>query len=107
MNDFIQMDIFFFISSITSAVLLSVGIVISVYIFIFLKRIKKIINEVEKLVAYAATESKDVITMIVSKIDVMLDNVGVVEKTVLTIMGTLLAKKLKKRGKIKKDDQKK
>ena len=107
MNDFLQMDVFFFISSLFFIVLLSVGIVISVYLFIFLNRIRKIINEVERLVTYVATESKDAIELVTSKIGEMMNNVGVVEKTAITIMGTLLANKFKKRAKIKKEAPKK
>ena len=107
MNDFLQMDIFFFISSLVALVFLSLVVVVWIYVLIFIKRTKTIIDEIEKIVKYTVVEGKGVIDMLVSKIDSTFNNVGVVEKTVLTVIGSLLAKKNKKRGKIKKEVPKK
>ena len=107
MDKFIQMDIFFFISSLVGIVFLSVGIIIASYVFFFMKKLNNILAQIEHLIKYATVESEEAINLVTSRIDSILSNIGIVEKTAITVVSTLLAKKFKKRGKIKRDAPKK
>ncbi|HEY9886063.1 MAG TPA: hypothetical protein V6C96_02260 [Vampirovibrionales bacterium] len=107
MDKFIQMDIFFFISSLVGIGFLSLVIIVATYVFFFMKKVNKILAQIEHLIKYATVESEDALNMITSRIDSILSNIGIVEKTAITIVSTIFAKKIRKRAKIKKDAQKK
>lgn len=107
MNDFVQMDVFFFISSITSLIFLFFVLLIGLYVFLIVKKINHITKEFKDLSIHISQKGKETIDQISSKIETALNNGGTLEKIIASIVGTILAYYLGFRGKIKKDARKK
>jgi len=107
MNEFVQMDIFFFISSIAAIVVLLFMVIIGLYVFLIIKKVHIIVKEIKNLVCYASLQSQESIESIKIKIDSILSNASWVERVVVAGLGTILAKTIHKHGKIKKDVPKK
>lgn len=103
MNEFIQMDIFFFITSLIAIVILFFVTIIGIYVFILAYKIKKIMQEFEILAFYAAKTSKESIDLIKEKINNTLNQGQILERIIVSVLGTILAKSFSKRVKIKKD----
>ena len=103
MNEFIQMDIFFFITSLIAIIILFFVTIIGVYLVVVIHKIKKVIREFELFALYATKTGKESIESIKEKIDTILNQGGVLERVIATALGTILAKTFSKRGKIKKD----
>ena len=103
MNDFIQMDIFFFISSLIAFVVLFFVTVIGIYVIVIIHKIKKVIREFELFALYTTKTGRESVESIKDKINEILNQGGILERIVATALGTILAKSFKSRGKIKKD----
>lgn len=103
MNEFIQMDIFFFITSLIAIIVLFFVTIIGIYLVLFVSKIKKVIQEFEVFALYATKTGKESVELIREKIDTILNEGGIIEKVIATILGTIMAKTFSKRGKIKKD----
>jgi len=101
MSDFIQMDVFFFISSIGAIAFLIFTIVIGVYIFLIVRKIKSILKEFEKFALYSTTAGRESVEAIKDKIEEILNQGGIIERIVATALGTIIAKTFKRRGKMK------
>lgn len=97
------MDIFFFISSLIALILLFLITILGIYIFIIVKKIKKIVKEFEQLSTYVNQQGRQSFDNIKDKIESVLDGRGVMERIIVATLGTILAKVFKSRGKIKKD----
>jgi small basic protein len=106
MNDFIQMDIFFFISSVIAILFLFFVTVIGIYVFLIIKKIYYISEQFKKLSEYLTSKTSQTADTILGKINSMLQGAGPVEKFMATFVGTIIAQSLKFRGKIKKDARK-
>lgn len=107
MSDFVQMDIFFFITSIVALVLLFIVIILGVYLLLIVHKTKNIIKNIELFVLEATTTGLDSLDVIKSKIEEILNKGGIMERVIATALGTILAKSFKNRDKIKKDAPKK
>jgi hypothetical protein len=107
MNEFIQMDIFFFITSLIAFLFLFFVSIVGIYVFIIIRRIQKIIREVERFTTQASMVSLDSLTTVKEKIKEILNQGGIIERIVAVVLGTIIAKTFKTRGKIKKDARKK
>ena len=107
MNEFVQMDIFFFITSIVAIVILLFVLLIGLYVFLIIKKVNMIVKEIKNLVSYTSLQGQESIESIKIKIDSILSNASWVERVVVAGLGTILAKTIKKHGKIKKDAPKK
>lgn len=107
MSNFVQMDIFFFITSVIALIFLFGVTVVGVYIILIVRKVKKIIKEIELFVEEVTTAGLDSIEVIKSKIEDILNKGGIMERVIATALGTILAKSFKNHGKIKKDAQKK
>ena len=103
MNDFIQMDIFFFITSLIAIVALFFVTIIGIYLIFIIQKIKLVIKEFELFAKYATKSGTESIESIKNKIDEVLKNGGVFERIITIVLGTILAKSFSKRGKIKRD----
>lgn len=103
MNDFIQMDIFFFITSLIALVVLFFLVVYGIYIFLIIQKIKLVIREFELFAKYATKTGMESVDSIKSKIEETLSQGGILERIVATALGTILAKSFARRGKIKRD----
>ena len=64
-------------------------------------------SDLQYLVAYSTDQSLDSIDMIRDKIESILDGAGWVEKAVVAGVGTIIAKTIKTRVKIKREARKK
>lgn len=106
MNEFVQMDIFFFITTVVALVFLVLITIVGTYIFLLVRKIHKIINEVKEIIQLLRTQGGESLGAIKEKIDSILSNVGWVEKSIIAALGTIIAKTFAKRGKIKKEVQK-
>ena len=107
MNDFVQMDIFFFIASVAAIAFLIFTILIGVYVFKIVKNIKEISKDLQDLAVYARSEGRKTVGDVRDKVDQVLNGGSFVERTVVSTLGTIIAKTFKSRGKIKKDVPKK
>lgn len=107
MNDFVQMDIFFFITSLVALVFLILLTVCGVYIVLWIKKIHTIISDLKEIIRFAKVHGENSIELIKNKIEHILDNAGWIEKSIIVSIATFIAKKTKKYGKIKKDVPKK
>ncbi len=107
MNDFVQMDIFFFIASVASIVFLLFIIVIGLYVFSIVKKVRVIAQELQDFALYATSEGKKSLADLQDKIEDILNSGGVAERIIVTTLGTIIAKTFKNRAKIKKDARKK
>jgi hypothetical protein len=107
MDDFIQMDIFFFIASIAAIVCTIFITLIGIYVFRIVKKIKAITKEVEDFVLYTTTEGKKSVESITEKIEDIINQGGIIERIIATTLGTIIANSFKSRGKIKRDAPKK
>ena len=103
MNDFIQMDIFFFISSLIGLIILFFVVIIGIYLVLIIHKIKKVIREFELFALYATKTGKESVESIKQKIDEILNQGGILERIVATALGTILAKSFQSRGKMRKD----
>ena len=103
MNDFIQMDIFFFISSLIAIVTLFFVVIIGIYIVLIIQKIKLVIRQFELFAKFATKTGTESIESIKNKIDEVLSQGGILERIVATALGTILAKTFSHRGRIKKD----
>lgn len=103
MNEFIQMDIFFFITSLIAILVLFFIVIVGIYILLIIRRVKKITREIEKFIDQATAMGLDSLTGIKDKIQDILNQGGIVERIIATALGTIIAKSFKSRGKIKKD----
>ena len=103
MSDFIQMDIFFFITSLASLIVLFFAIIIGIYIVLIVYRVKKIVKTFEEFALYTTQTGRESIDSIKEKIEDTLSQGGIIERIVATALGTIIAKSFKNRGKIKKD----
>ena len=106
MNEFVQMDIFFFITTVVALVFLVLITIVGTYIFLLVRKIHKIINEVKEIIQLLRTQGGESLGVIKEKIDSILNNVGWVEKSIIAALGTIIAKTFVKRGKISKEVQK-
>jgi hypothetical protein len=106
MNEFIQMDIFFFITSLIAIIFLFFVTIVGIYIILIIQKIKFIIKEFELFVKYATTTGKESVASIKEKIDEVLNQGGMLERIITATLGTILAKTFSKRGKIKKGARK-
>ncbi len=102
MNDFIQMDIFFFISSLVGIVALFFVIIIGIYVILIIQKIKLVIREFELFAKFATKTGKESIESIKEKIDEVLSQGGILERIIASALGTILAKTFSRHGKIKK-----
>lgn len=107
MNDFIQMDIFFFITSVAVLIFLTFMIVIGIYAVTIVRKIRVITNEVQKFVLYTTTEGKKSVESITDKIEEIINQGGIIERIIATTLGTIIAKSFGSHGKIKRDAPKK
>lgn len=103
MSDFIQMDIFFFISSLIAIVALFFVTIIGIYIILIIQKIKLVIRQFELFAKFATKTGTESIESIKNKIDEVLSQGGLLERIVATALGTILAKTFSRRGRIKKD----
>lgn len=106
MNEFIQMDIFFFITSLIAILVLFFIVIVGIYVFLIIRRVQKITREIEKFIDQATIMGLDSLTVIKDKIQDILNQGGIVERIIATALGTIIAKSFKSRGKIKKDARK-
>lgn len=106
MNDFMQMNIFFFVSSISSIILLVLATIIGVYVFLIVKKIHRIVEDMKELSAHISQKTSETTDTISSKVEALMSNVGPVEKTIATILGIILAQSISFRGKMKRDVRK-
>lgn len=102
MNEFIQMDVFFFISSVASIIFLALATIIGVYVFLILKKIHHIVKDMKEISAHISQKTSETTDTISSKVEALLSDVGPVEKTIATVLGIILAQSISFRGKIKK-----
>lgn len=107
MDQFLQMDIFFFIASVAAVVVLLIATVVGIYVWLIIKRVNAIVREVRALVAHASTQGKLSIDVIKDRIEALLSGGGVTERIVATALGTIIAKTFKGRGKIRSEAPKK
>jgi hypothetical protein len=107
MNDLIQMDIFFFITSVAVFVFVIFMIVIGTYLVTIVRKIRAITSEVQKFVLYTTTEGKKSVESIAEKIEDIINQGGIIERIIATTLGTIIAKSFGSRGKIKRDAPKK
>lgn len=107
MSDFLQMDIFFFITSVVLLILLFVVTLVGIYIILIVRKVKNIIKELEIFVKKATTSGLDSVDFLKAKVEETLNKGGLIERAIISILGTILAKSFKKRDKIKKDAPKK
>lgn len=103
MTEFIQMDIFFFITSLVAIVALFFVTVIGIYLLLIIQKVKLVIREFELFAKYATKTGRESVDSIKDKIDEVLSQGGILERIVATALGTILAKTFSRRGKIKKD----
>lgn len=103
MNDFIQMDIFFFIASTVALIILFFITVIGIYLVVIIRKIKNMTQEFEKFLIHTTNNTKELIEMIKQKLEEILNKGGIIERVVATVLGTILAKTFQNHGKIKKD----
>lgn len=106
MNDFIQMDIFFFISSITAIIFLLLIAVVGVYVFLIVKKVNQITKEFRDLSLHISQKTSEATESISEKIDALLSHTGPVEKMVAAVIGTILARIFSFRGKMKRGARK-
>lgn len=107
MSDFVQMDIFFFITSVIALIFLFTVTVIAVYVILIIHKTKNIIKKFEIFVTDATSVGLDSIEIIKSKIEEILNKGGIMERVITSVLGTILARSFKSRDKIKKDAPKK
>ncbi len=107
MNDFVQMDIFFFIASVAVVIFLLFVVVIGVYVVHIVKNLKAVSKDLQDLAVYARSEGRKTVTEVRDKVDQVLNGGSFIEKTVVSTLGTIIAKTFKSRGKIKKEVPKK
>jgi hypothetical protein len=103
MTDFIQMDIFFFITSVVAFVILFFVVIVGIYVVWIVYKIKKIVKEFEKFALYTTSTGRESLGTIKDKINEILNQGGILERIVATVLGTIIAKTFKSRGKMKKD----
>lgn len=103
MNEFIQMDIFFFITSLIALVALFFVTIIGIYAILIIQKIKLVIREFELFAKYATKTGRESVDSVKEKIDEVLNQGGILERIVATALGTILAKSFARRGKMKKD----
>lgn len=103
MNEFLQMDIFFFITSLIAIVALFFVTIIGIYSILIIQKIKLVIREFELFAKYATKTGIESVDSIKDKIDEVLSQGGILERIVATALGTILAKSFARRGKIRKD----
>ncbi|MEN9921157.1 MAG: hypothetical protein RLZZ517_135 [Candidatus Parcubacteria bacterium] len=103
MDQFLQMDIFFFITSLVALVALFFVVVIGIYAILIIQKIKLVIREFELFAKFATKTGMESVESIKEKIDEVLSQGGILERIVATALGTILAKSFARRGKIKKD----
>ncbi len=103
MENFIQMDIFFFVTSLLVLIILFFVTILGIYIFIIVNKIKNIVKEFEYLSTYVNQQGRQSFDSIKNKIESILDGRGMMERIIVATLGTILAKVFKSRGKIKKD----
>lgn len=107
MSEFMQMEIFFFISSIAAIIVLLLGTVAGLYVYLILKKVHAIVKETKGLIEFSSQQGKITLEMVKDKIESLLDRGGATERIVATTLGTIITKTFKGRGKIKKDAPKK
>ena len=107
MNDFVQMDIFFFITSLVGVVALFFVTIIGIYLILIVQKIKLVIKEFELFAKYATKAGQESVDAIKKTIDHTLNDGGIVERIIASALGTILAKTFARRGKIRKDAPKK
>ncbi len=102
-----QMEIFFFIASVAAIIFLLFATVVGIYVAIIMRRVNAIVREAKAFVAEMRQEGKISLEMIRERVDQILSRGGAIERIVVTSLGTILAKTIKKRAKIKRDAPKK
>lgn len=107
MDQFMQMEIFFFITSIAAIVFLLFVIVAGIYVFLIIRKVHTIVHEAKLFAQYASGQGKDSLEMIKAKIEDILSHGGMTERVVATALGTIIAKTFKGRAKIKPEAPKK
>lgn len=107
MNDFLQMDIFFFITSFATIAFTILTVVIGLYLFSIVRKVKIIVQELQDFALYASSEGKKTVTDLQVKIDDILNSGGVMERVIVTTLGTIIAKTFKSHVKIKREVLKK
>jgi hypothetical protein len=107
MNEFMQMEIFFFISSIAAIIVLLFGTIVGLYLFLIVKKVNAVAKEFKKLAEYSSQQGKDTLEMVKTKIEDILNHGGATERIVATALGTIIAKTFRGRGKMSKDAPKK
>lgn len=107
MSEFMQMEIFFFISSIAAIIALLIVTVAGIYVYMILKKVHAIIRETKGLIEFSSQQGRITLEMVKDKIESLLERGGATERIVATALGTIITKTFKGRGKIKKDAPKK
>jgi hypothetical protein len=107
MDQFMQMEIFFFIASVAAIVALLFVVVVGLYVFLIVRKTHSIIHEARLFAQFASSQGKDSLEMIKNKIEDILSRGGATERVIATALGTILAKTFKGRAKMKPEAPKK
>jgi ABC-type multidrug transport system fused ATPase/permease subunit len=108
MDKFIQMDIFFFISSLIAFFVLFFVIVIGLYIFLIVRKINKLTKITKEFTAHLSQKGRETTDSMSQAFQSILKETGVIHKIVKAVFAVLLTKifhaTIKKEARKKKED---
>lgn len=107
MDQFMQMEIFFFITSVAAIVFLLFVTIVGIYACLIVMKINAAVREFRMFVQFASDHGKDSLEMVKAKIEDILNHGGMTERVVATALGTIISKTFKGRAKIKTEAPKK
>lgn len=105
MDKFIQMDIFFFITSVIGFMVLFFVTVIGVYVFLITRRIHALTKSFEQFVTHLSQKGKEASDVISKKLESLIKDTGIIQKIAKSVFAVLISKII--HGTIKKGARKK
>jgi uncharacterized protein YoxC len=100
-NEFIQMNVFFFIASI-AMILLTIGLVVAIiFIIIVIRKINKIVDQTKEFAEVLVKEGEETLDIVKTRTNEILSNDGLPQKILATILGVIITKVVGKKIKRK------
>jgi hypothetical protein len=105
MDKFIQMDIFFFITSVIGFVVLFFAVLIGIYVFLITKRIHALTKSFQEFVTHVSKKGSEASDILSEKFESLIKETGIIQKVAKSLFAVLISKII--HGTIKKDARKK
>lgn len=101
MDEFIQMDVFFFIASIGTVLLIVGLVIIMIFVIVVIKKINKIVDQTKQFADVLVREGEETIDLVKTRTSEILNTNGIPQKVLGMILGAvvtkIVGKKIKKK----------